>query len=118
MLEVGRAILRILAARLLALNLTMMSLKSCHACNFAVCDMKCGDWGCLKGTNHLCCHKQCIGGCFSYHNSPYHCYACMHFRQMSNGECVERCQETDPFEVHLLYYLIWKYIVDWYCPGL
>lgn len=56
---------------------------------FSVCDMKCGEWGCLKGSQ-LCCHKECLGGCFAYLNSARHCYACRHLR-MPDGECVERC---------------------------
>ncbi|KAL9987226.1 hypothetical protein ACROYT_G001497 [Oculina patagonica] len=66
----------------------------------SLCDMKCGEWGCLKGSQ-LCCHKECLGGCFAYLNSARHCYACRHLR-MPDGECVERCPspfyEVDEFK--------------------
>ena len=62
--------------------------------NFLVCNkVKCGDRGCLKGDTNVerCCNEECLGGCFQL-NSPHHCYACRHLRQMSNGECVKKCQ--------------------------
>ena len=62
--------------------------------HFLVCNkVKCGDRGCLKRDPNveLCCNEECLGGCFKL-NSPHHCYACRHLRQMSNGECVKKCQ--------------------------
>jgi len=62
--------------------------------HFLVCNkVKCGDRGCLKGDTNVerCCNEECLGGCFKL-NSPHHCYACRHLRQMSNGECVKKCQ--------------------------
>ncbi|XP_031558117.1 putative insulin-like peptide receptor [Actinia tenebrosa] len=54
-----------------------------------LCDMKCGDAGCVKGQNNLCCHPQCLGGC-SKINSPFHCYACKNLR-LNTGKCVSKC---------------------------
>lgn len=70
----------------------------------ALCDMKCGDSGCvnggLMGKSTSCCDKQCLGGCTKT-NSPHHCYACRNFR-MPKGECVEKCgpglYEIDEFK--------------------
>nr|XP_058940896.1 putative insulin-like peptide receptor [Pocillopora verrucosa] len=70
----------------------------------ALCDMKCGDSGCvnggLMGKSTSCCDKQCLGGCTKT-NSPRHCYACRNFR-MPKGECVENCgrhlYEIDEFK--------------------
>lgn len=70
----------------------------------ALCDMKCGDSGCvnggLMGKSTSCCDKQCLGGCTKT-NSPGHCYACRNFR-MPKGECVENCAshlyEIDEFK--------------------
>ncbi|CAH3033119.1 unnamed protein product [Pocillopora meandrina] len=70
----------------------------------ALCDMKCGDSGCVNGgligKSTSCCDKQCLGGCTKT-NSPHHCYACRNFR-MPKGECVEKCgpglYEIDEFK--------------------
>ena len=72
-------------------------------CSFLVCDMKCGERGCVERTNNLCCHKQCLGGCSNL-NSARHCYACRHLR-MPHGECVEKCR-SDLFEVQKLHLII------------
>ena len=65
-----------------------------------VCDhVECGDKGCLRDNPKRCCHEECLGGCFHL-NSPRHCYACKHFRQISDGECVPECQ-SDLYEVFI-----------------
>lgn len=51
--------------------------------------MKCGEAGCVKEQDNLCCHSQCLGGC-SKINSPFHCYACKNLR-LPTGECVSKC---------------------------
>lgn len=64
----------------------------------SLCDhVECGDKGCLRDNPKRCCHEECLGGCFHL-NSPRHCYACKHFRQISDGECVPECQ-SDLYEV-------------------
>ena len=70
-------------------RMCIVNLFSLLVCN----KLKCGDQGCLKGytSGELCCNEECLGGCFQL-NSPHHCYACRHLRQMSNGECVKKCQ--------------------------
>lgn len=74
----------------------------------SVCDMKCGDSGCvnggLMGKSTSCCDKQCLGGCTKT-NSPHHCYACRNFR-MPKGECVEKCG-TGLYEVQRITVLSW-----------
>ena len=68
--------------------------------HFLVCNkVKCGDRGCQKEDTSFesCCHEECLGGCFQL-KSSHHCYACRHLRQMSNGECVKKCQ-SHLFEV-------------------
>lgn len=70
----------------------------------ALCDMKCGDSGCvnggLKDKSASCCNKQCLGGC-TKSDSPHDCHACRNFR-MPNGECVDNCgpslYEIDEFK--------------------
>lgn len=59
-------------------------------CQYLCNHLECGDKGCLRESPHLCCHKECLGGC-SILNSPRHCYACSNFRQTSDGECVLNC---------------------------
>lgn len=65
-------------------------LLSDYYCLIAVCATSCGPHGCVDGKVDLCCHKECLGGCFQP-GSNKHCYACMNYRSGIDGACVSKC---------------------------
>uniref|UniRef100_T2MGU8 Tyrosine-protein kinase receptor n=1 Tax=Hydra vulgaris TaxID=6087 RepID=T2MGU8_HYDVU len=71
------------------------------------CNTQCGPEGCLDGSDHICCHHECLGGCSAI-NSTNTCHACRKYRIKSTGQCVSKCPRKQ--------YLVDKFLCQESCP--
>ena len=81
------------------LNSCKLMLNFCkfmlNMCVFSVCPEQCGNGTCYMQLDErktfwqfiLCCHEECLGGCFGATDAQ--CYSCAHF--MHKGRCLPNC---------------------------